>query len=140
MLRTGVDQIEIDRVRKAVDRHGSRFLKRVYTVAELTTCRGRIESLAARFAAKEAVAKALGTGVWRNGIRWIDIEVLRNHSTGAPHLVLHSAASKQAATMGLTEWSVSISHDRDKAIAFVVALGERADSVPPSSRSSTEKK
>jgi holo-[acyl-carrier protein] synthase len=126
MLRTGVDQIEIDRVRKVVERHGNRFLTRVYTAAELAGCKGKIESLAARFAAKEAAAKALGTGIWRNGIRWIDIEVLRDHPSGAPQILLHCAASEQALSLGLTEWSISLSHDRDKAIAFVVALGDRS--------------
>jgi holo-[acyl-carrier protein] synthase len=83
MLRTGVDLIEIERVRAAVEEHGERFLSRVYTKAEVRCCGKRIESLAARFAAKEAVAKALGTGVWRSGVAWTDIEVLKDES-GAP--------------------------------------------------------
>lgn len=121
MLRTGVDLIEIARVRAAIDAHGARFLTRVYTTDELACCRQRIESLAARFAAKEAVAKTLGTGVWRNGIAWTDIEVLREAS-GAPHLLLHGAAATIAATLGLSAWSLSLSHDRTHAIAFVVAM------------------
>jgi len=72
-LRTGVDMIEIERVDQAITAHGDRFLDRVYTSAELAYCRGRRESLAARFAAKEAVAKALGTGIWRQGVTWTDI-------------------------------------------------------------------
>lgn len=121
MLRTGVDLIEIARVRSAIEAHGERFLTRVYTEGELACCRQRIESLAARFAAKEAVAKALGAGVWRDGVAWTDIEVLRAAS-GAPQLLLHGAAAAIAATLGLTTWSLSLSHDRTHAIAFVVAM------------------
>ncbi|HQY90254.1 holo-ACP synthase [Caldilinea sp.] len=121
VLRTGVDIIEIERVRAAIARYGDRFLHRVYTDAEIHCCCHRNESLAARFAAKEAVAKALGTGVWRNGVAWTDIEVLKEES-GAPRLVLHGAAAAIAATRGLATWSVSLSHDRSRAIALVVAL------------------
>ncbi len=123
MLRTGVDTIEIARVQAAIDRHGDRFLQRVYTEGELADCRGRAESLAARFAAKEAVAKALGTGIWRGGVSWSDIEVRRHSTSGAPILLLHSAAGDLAEELGLTEWSLSLSHDRTHAIAFVVAQG-----------------
>jgi holo-[acyl-carrier protein] synthase len=121
MLRSGVDLIEIKRIRKAVERFGDRFLSRVYTASELAACHGRAESLAGRFAAKEAVAKALGTGVWRHGIGWSDIEVLRG-AEGEPLLVLHEAAAARAAALGLSGWSISISHDRKKAVAFVVAF------------------
>ncbi|MBE2236173.1 MAG: holo-ACP synthase [Caldilineaceae bacterium] len=121
VLRTGVDIIEIERVRAAIARYGDRFLHRVYTDAEIHCCCQRHESLAARFAAKEAVAKALGTGIWRNGVAWTDIEVLKEES-GAPRLVLHGAAASIAATRGLATWSVSLSHDRSRAIALVVAL------------------
>lgn len=123
MLRTGVDLIEIGRVKRAIDQHGVRFLQRVYTAAEQQECQGRTESLAARFAAKEAVAKALGTGIWRHGVDWTDIEILRDPTSGAPQLVLHRAATDHAHKLRLTEWSVSLSHDRERAIAFVVALG-----------------
>lgn len=120
MIFTGVDLIEIARVRAATARHQDRFLLRVFTGRELDQCHGRAESLAARFAAKEATAKALGTGVWRNGICWTDIEVYRQPS-GAPALCLHGAAKTRAAELGWQEWSVSLSHDRTQAIAFVVA-------------------
>jgi holo-[acyl-carrier protein] synthase len=123
MLRTGVDTIEIARMQAAIDRHGDRFLASVYTEGELADCRGRVESLAARFAAKEAVAKALGTGLWRQGVGWTDIEVRRQPESGAPVLVLHNAAGALAAELGLREWSISLSHDRTNAIAFVVAIG-----------------
>jgi holo-[acyl-carrier protein] synthase len=124
VVRSGVDIIEIERIRQAALRHGERFLGRVYTADELICCRGRFESLAARFAAKEAVTKALGTGVWREGITWVDVEVLRDGATGAPVLHLHGAAARLARRLGLNSWSLSLSHDRTRAVAFVVALGE----------------
>ena len=123
MLRTGVDSIEIERLTHAVDRFGARFLERIFTPTELDDCGQRIESLAGRFAAKEAVGKALGTGIWRAGIGWTDIEVRRDSVSGAPSLVLHAAAAARAADLGLDEWSLSISHDRSRALAFVVAIG-----------------
>ena len=121
MLRTGVDLIEIERMRKALDRHGERFLDRVFTEAEVVQSCGRIESLAGKFAAKEAAAKALGTGVWRHGIDWRDFEVCKDPESGAPSLQLHDAAAERAVRLGLGTWSLSISHDRTHAIAFVVA-------------------
>ena len=122
MLRTGIDLVEIERIQTAIARHGDRFLRRVYTATERQDCQTRMESLAARFAAKEAVAKALGTGIWRHGVGWTDIEIIRNPQSGAPTLLLHHAAAAHAQLLNLTEWSVSLSHDRDRAIAFVVAL------------------
>jgi len=121
-LRTGVDLIEIDRIRRAVDWHGDRFLRRVFTAAELAQSGGRYESLAGKFAAKEAAAKALGTGIWRHGIRWTDIEVHKDLSSGAPALRLYAAAHSRAMLLHLDEWSISISHDRTHAVAFVVAV------------------
>jgi len=123
MLRTGVDIVEIARIEKSIQRHGKRFLKRIYTEGELNYCQERLESLAGRFAAKEAAAKALGTGIWRAGIEWTDIEVKRDPESGAPQLILHQAAKEQATQLKLTEWSISISHDSRQAIAFVVAMG-----------------
>jgi holo-[acyl-carrier protein] synthase len=125
VLRAGVDLIEIERIRRAVDRHGDRFLTRVFSAAEVAQSCGRLESLAGKFAAKEAAAKALGTGVWRNGIGWLDFEVYKDAQTGAPELLLHNAAAARARGMGLHGWSLSISHDRTHAIAFVVALQGR---------------
>lgn len=122
MIRTGVDIIEIGRVHRAVERHGERFLQRIYTTAELDYCAGRIESLAARFAAKEAAVKALGTGSWRASVCWQDVEVIRDAESGAPALALYHAAQAHATRLYLTEWSLSLSHSRDYAVAFVVAL------------------
>jgi holo-[acyl-carrier protein] synthase len=113
--------IEIARVKAAVARHGERFLQRVFTAQELDYCGERAESLAARFAAKEAMAKALGSGVWRDGINWTDLEVSRDPESGAPSVLLHGPARERAERLGLRHWSLSLSHDRERAIAFVVA-------------------
>jgi holo-[acyl-carrier protein] synthase len=121
-LHTGVDLIEIERIRQAVARHGERFLARVFTPLELAQSNGRSESLAGKFAAKEAAAKALGTGIWRHGIGWTDIEVRKDAASGAPTLVLANAAQARAAALHVQSWSVSISHDRTQAIAFVVGV------------------
>ena len=124
ILTTGVDLIELDRVRRLVESHGDRALARVYTSAELAHCRGRVPELAARIAAKEAVAKALGVGLQMmaaDGIRWHDVETLPDEK-GKPTLHLHGRAAARAAELGLTHWSVSLSHGRDVAIAFVVAV------------------
>ena len=123
MLYSGVDLIEINRVWIATVRHPDRFLERVFTAREISQCQGRNESLAARFAAKEATAKALGTGIWRHGIAWTDIEIVRLEG-GAPSLHLYNAALERANILGWTTWSVSLSHDRDRAIAFVVAMSD----------------
>jgi holo-[acyl-carrier protein] synthase len=119
-LRTGVDIVELERIARTVSRWGDRFLQRVFTPSELAYCRGNIPSLAARWAAKEAVAKALETGAWRQGVRWLDIEVVRGND-GPPAVRLHGAALEQAERMGLAHWSLSLSHSRGVAVAFVVA-------------------
>lgn len=113
----GVDLIEVDRVARAVERHGERFLERCFTEAELAYCGRRAPELAARFAAKEAAAKALGTGIGTVG--WREIEVVRAPS-GRPTLALHGAARDLARERGLGEPLISISHTREHAIAFVV--------------------
>ncbi len=120
VLRTGVDLIEIARIEEVVARHGKHYLERVYTPAELELCGKRAESLAGRFAAKEAVAKALGCGI--GDVAWKEIEVLGDEQN-APTLILHGAARQKAEEFGLVNWSVSISHNQDQAIAFVAAIG-----------------
>jgi len=120
MVRTGVDIIEVARIRRAGQRHGERFYKRFFTQVEQNYCGTRYEALAARFAAKEAVAKALGTGIGIIG--WTDIEIV-NDQNGMPHLKLHGPAAKLAEELGLTEWSISLSHTHEQAVASVVALG-----------------
>ena len=123
MLTVGVDLIEIARVERMLARYGDRFLERVFTPAEILYCRARPAELAARFAAKEAVAKALGVGVRmiaRDGVNWRDVEVTGD-ARGKPLVRLHGRAAERAGELGLTEWAVSLSHTREHAIAFVVA-------------------
>ena len=120
-LATGVDLIEIARMEAAIVRHGERFLNRIFTPAEIKACVGRAESLAARFAAKEAAAKALGHGIGEVG--WQEIEVVGDENN-APSLRLYGAAERLAHEKGLTTWSLSLSHERQHAIAFVVAIGD----------------
>lgn len=121
IVKTGVDIIEISRIQAALERHGERFLKRVFTELEVLECRGRADALAVRFASKEAVSKALGTGI--GPIAWKEVETLHKWS-GEPYLVLHGAAERIAREKGLEEWAVSLSHSRENAVASVVALGK----------------
>jgi holo-[acyl-carrier protein] synthase len=120
ILKSGIDLIEIVRIQGVLERHGERFLKRVFTELEIRQCRGRAEALAVCFAAKEAASKALGTGI--GPISWRDVEILHKWS-GEPYLVLHGAAKAIAKELGLTNWSVSLSHSRENAVAVVVAAG-----------------
>jgi holo-[acyl-carrier protein] synthase len=120
-LRSGIDLIEIERFREAVQRHGVRFLNRVFTTRELEEVGENIPSLAARFAAKEAAAKALGTGI--GAVRWQEIEVLRGPAR-EPILSLHGEAARLAEALELEQWSLSLSHSREHAIALIVALGD----------------
>ena len=119
-LSSGIDLIDIARIREAIDRHGERFIARIFTETEQRECAGRFASLAARFAAKEATAKALGCGIGVVG--WLDIEV-RGDENNAPHLYLHGEGERLAKELGLSDWSISLSHTEDQAIAFVVAIG-----------------
>ena len=118
MLTTGVDIIEIHRIKQVLDRYGERFLNRLFTPNEIDYCRGRAPNLAGRFAAKEATMKALGTGV--RGVSWKDIEVVRADS-GAPSVKLYGRAENRSERLHVVEISVSISHSREYAVAFVVA-------------------
>jgi len=117
-LATGVDLIEIARIEEVVARHGKYYLERIFTSAELEYCGKRAESLAGRWAAKEAVAKALGTGI--GDVAWKEIEILGDEQK-APVLSLSGAARDKAKELGLINWSVSISHNQSNAVAFVVA-------------------
>jgi len=121
VLKTGIDIIEIPRIQAALERHGDRFMQRVFTPAEIAECRGRTDALAVRFAAKEAATKALGTGI--GPVSWREVETLHKRS-GEPYLVLHGRAEQVAKALGLTTWAVSLSHSRDNAIAVVVASGD----------------
>lgn len=119
MFAIGVDLIEIERVARSMERFGQRFLNRVFTEREQRYCNGRVQSLAARFAAKEAVGKALGTGI--GDVRWLDIEVM-NDEDCRPSLILQGAAAIHAHQQGLDSWAISLSHSETHAIAMVVAL------------------
>jgi holo-[acyl-carrier protein] synthase len=119
-LTTGVDLVEIQRIQESIDRHGERFLRRIYTTEELSQVGKNLASLAARFAAKEAVAKALGTGI--GAVRWQEIEILQGPNR-EPLLQLHGAAEQRAQLLGLQTWSLSLSHTATHAIAMVVAAG-----------------
>lgn len=122
-IAVGIDIIEIARIQRTCDDFGERFLKRVFTERERDRYRGRVNELAARFAAKEATSKALGTGIV--GIRWREMEVLPNRR-GKPVLILHGQAAERARLLGLTDFSVSLTHSRTDAMAFVVAVNRNA--------------
>ena len=116
---TGIDIIEISRIKKAVDRWGEPFLRRVYTEEELHLCRQKPSSLAARFASKEAVMKLLGTG--KNGISWLEIETLAQPN-GKPVLNLHGRARSEASKLGIKDIAISLSHSREYAVASAVGI------------------
>lgn len=124
-LSVGVDLVELDRIQRAVDRHGERFLARIYTPEELARYGQRPAELAARFAAKEAVSKALGVGlnhISSHGIGWQEVEVLPD-PLGKPLVRLSGRARALAKEQSLHTWAISLSHGRDYAVAFVVASG-----------------
>lgn len=118
-MAVGVDVILISRVQKVLAGHPERFLRRVFTPAEVAVCRGRLPELAARFAAKEAIMKALGTGA--RGLGWREIEILPNQR-GKPLVYLHGLAQKRAEKIGARGLDVSLTHDADLAIAVVVGM------------------
>jgi holo-[acyl-carrier protein] synthase len=121
IVGTGIDIAEVQRIRKAIERHGERFLKRVFTDGEIQYCESkanRAERYAARFAAKEAGMKAIGTG-WNHGVRWRDFEVARRPG-GRPILLLHGKAAEFAATLGATNVTLSLTHTARQAMAQVI--------------------
>ena len=129
IISTGIDLAEVERIQAALDdpRIGRRFRDRVFTEKEIAYCekkklRGRYESYAGRFAAKEAVMKALGRG-WGAKVRWLDIEVARARS-GKPDIVLHDKTAKLAEELGIRRWALSITHTKDHGLAFVIAQDE----------------
>jgi holo-[acyl-carrier protein] synthase len=119
-FRNGVDLVEIERFEQIDQKILKRFINRVFTSNEQEICRDRMASYAGRFAAKEAVAKTLGTGIGE--IKWKDIEILKG-SQGEPLLILHGNALEKSNELGLSNWSLSISHGKQIAIAFVIASG-----------------
>jgi len=124
IVGTGIDITEVPRVAESMARFGERFLRRIYTEEEIRYCdskANRVERYAARFAAKEAAMKALGTG-WSRGIRWRDIEVYRQPGS-RPTIRFHGKASEFAARMGVTNIALSLSHTAEQAIASVILEG-----------------
>ncbi|MEM9913407.1 MAG: holo-ACP synthase [Planctomycetota bacterium] len=120
----GVDIVEKSRIEHMIEDHGERFLQRCFTEAERAYSDGnakrRMEHLAGRFAAKEAILKVLGTG-WSGGIAWTDAEVVREPS-GRPTVALHGRCAEVAAELGITEWWLSISHIETHAVASAIGV------------------
>lgn len=121
LLRIGVDLVEVARIERGVQRHGERFYKRFFTPQEVEFCNRSAARLAGRFAIKEAVGKAFGTGI--GDVSWQEIEVICD-ARGRPFLDLRGKAKALADQMGLTTWEISLSHTDTHAIGFVVAMGE----------------
>ena len=118
-IAVGIDIIEVGRVHKVFEHHGERFLRRVFTEAEVWLCRGKATRLAGRFAAKEAISKALGTGI--HGVAWREMEVVQLRS-GRPTVRLHGNAKRRAELLGLSAFDVSIADLKDFSIAVAVAV------------------
>ncbi|HEY1065278.1 MAG TPA: holo-ACP synthase [Pirellulales bacterium] len=121
----GTDIVECLRIAQMIERHGDLFISRVYTPGEINYCHCRKAStqhFAGRWAAKEAVLKALGTG-WRRGISWRDVEV-RNLPDGKPTIAMHAGAREAMEKQGISEILISISHCRSHATAYAIALGK----------------
>ena len=123
MIRSnGIDLVEVARIERMLAQHGEHFLGRVYTSGERAYCMAKAvpgPSLAARFAAKEAVMKCLGTG-WSDGVGFSQIEVVRD-ARGAPSLVLHGRALQRANELGIARWHLSLTHTTHGALAFAIA-------------------
>jgi holo-[acyl-carrier protein] synthase len=121
IVGTGIDIAEVPRIRRAIERFGERFVHRVFTAGEIRYCdskANRFERYAARFAAKEAAMKALGTG-WNHGVRWRDCEVVRQPG-GRPAIAFHGRAKEFAAKLGVKNAALSLTHTEDQAFAQVI--------------------
>jgi holo-[acyl-carrier protein] synthase len=118
-VAVGIDIIEVERVRKVFERHGERFLHRVFTGNEILQCRSKVTRLAGRFAAKEAMSKALGTGL--HGVKWREMEIVQLRS-GRPSVRLHGFAKLRAQQLGLSAFDVSIADLAQTSIAIAVAI------------------
>lgn len=121
IVGTGLDAVEVERIRRLLESHGDRFVARLFTAGEKAYCGGSADPAmhyAARFAAKEAAAKALGTGL-AEGIHWADIEVARQES-GRPVLVLHGGALERAKALGAERFHLSLTHTKEMALAQVI--------------------
>lgn len=132
ILGIGTDIVECLRIRKMIDQYGEAFLRRVYTPREIQYCQARKhanEHFAGRWAAKEAILKALGTG-WSRGIAWTDLEI-RNEPGGAPKVRVRGVARDAAVSRGIADILISISHCRTYATAYALALGNRDNQSGP---------
>src|SRR6202034_4545392 len=121
IVGTGIDIAEVPRIRQSIERFGDRFLQRIYTAGEIRYCdskANRIERYAARFAAKEAAMKAIGTG-WNHGVTWRDVEVCRQ-TGGRPTITFHGKAAEFASKLGALHVALSLSHTKEFAIAQVI--------------------
>jgi holo-[acyl-carrier protein] synthase len=125
MIRCGIDIMEHHRVEQGIQRLGERFLNRFFTAGEREDCKDVPYRLSARLAAKEAVSKAIGTGI--GDIRWVEIEIRVNNPRKRPVLILHGEAARLAEEMGLTDWDVSLTHGKQYAAAMVVAISKTSD-------------
>ena len=121
-LAAGIDAIELYRVEKTLKRHPERFLSRVFTDLEIAYCHGRVRELAVRFAAKEAMMKALGRG-WSREVSWTEIEVTRERG-GRPRIRLHGRTAAYAERLGIRRISLALTHTADTALAEVIAEDE----------------
>ncbi len=121
IVGTGIDIAEVPRIAQSIERFGVRFLERIFTPAEMRYCdskANRVERYAARFAAKEAAMKALGTG-WNHGVRWVDCEVVRMPG-GRPTIAFHGKAAEFAAKLGAKNIALSLTHTKEQAMAQVI--------------------
>ena len=126
MIAHGIDLVDCPRIEQMIERHGERFLMRVFTAAEQAYAeanRNAVEKLAGRFAAKEAILKLMGTG-WRGKIAWTDIEII-NNAAGRPEVTLAGEVKEIAGRLGITHISISITHTANFAIASAVALAQK---------------
>ena len=126
LIGHGIDMVEVERIRDAIERHGERFLRRIYTAGEQAQAGEgplRVQFFAGRFAAKEAVMKALGTG-WARGVAWTDIDVRRLPS-GKPELALSGKCREIADGLGIYDWELSITHTGNHAAASAVAVAKQ---------------
>jgi holo-[acyl-carrier protein] synthase len=123
VIGIGTDIVECQRIADMIDKHDTAFLAKVYSAREMEYCAARkaaVQHYAGRWAAKEAILKAMGTG-WANGIQWIDIEIL-NDGAGKPHVSLHGAGLEVAQAQGISQVLISISHCQAFAVAFATAV------------------
>jgi len=126
IIAHGIDLVDCPRIEDMIERHGERFINRIFTAAEQAYAeanKNKIEKLAGRFAAKEAILKLIGTG-WRGKIAWTDIEII-NNSSGQPEVTLVGEVKKKADKLGIKHISVSITHTANFAIASAVALAKK---------------